>query len=52
MDKATAQNDRSVEEYTASLDEQTAKDSQVLVEMMRRIKRTRTKAVECRHNRV
>lgn len=37
MDKTTAQNDRSVKDYIASLDEQTAKDSQVLAEMMQRI---------------
>jgi hypothetical protein len=32
-----SQNDRSVNDYIASLDEQTAKDSQALVEMMQRI---------------
>jgi len=38
MDKTTAQNDRSVKDYIASLDdEQTVKDSQVLIEMMQRI---------------
>lgn len=37
MDKTTGQNDRSVEDYIASLnDEQTAKDSQVLLDMMQR----------------
>ena len=33
----TAKNDNSVNDYIASLDEQTAKDSQVLIEMMQRI---------------
>src|SRR5688500_19866448 len=33
----TPQNDSSVKDYIASLDEQTAKDSQVLIEMMQRI---------------
>jgi Domain of unknown function (DU1801) len=38
MDKSTAQNDNSVNDYLASLDnEQTVNDSQVLIEMMRRI---------------
>ena len=37
MDKMTAQNDNSVKDYIASLDEQTAKDSLVLIEMMQRI---------------
>lgn len=38
MDKNTAKNDSSVEAYLASLnDEQTLKDSQVLLEMMQRI---------------
>ncbi len=38
MDKMTTQNDRSVKDYIASLDdEQTAKDSLVLIEMMQRI---------------
>jgi hypothetical protein len=38
MDEATTQNDRSVENYIASLDdEQTLRDSQVLIDMMRRI---------------
>ena len=38
MDKMTAQNDSSVKDYIASLDdEQTKKDSQVLIEMMQRI---------------
>lgn len=38
MDKATSQNDRSVAGYISSIDdEQTKKDSQVLIEMMRRI---------------
>ncbi len=32
-----SQNDRSVEDYVASLDEQTVKDTQVLIEMMQRI---------------
>lgn len=33
----TAQNDSSVKDYIASLDEETAKDSQVVIQMMRRI---------------
>ena len=38
MDEATTQNGRSAENYIASLDdEQTARDSQVLIAMMRRI---------------
>src|SRR5258708_15901342 len=37
MDKITAQNNGSVEDYIASLDEQTVKESQVLIEMMQRI---------------
>ena len=37
MDKKSTQNDRPVKDYVASLDEQTAKDSQVLIEMMQRI---------------
>ena len=37
MDKMTAKNDNSVKNYIASLDEQTAKDSHVLIEMMQRI---------------
>jgi hypothetical protein len=38
MDKTTAQNDRSVKDYIASLDdEQTVNDSQALIDMMRRI---------------
>ena len=37
MDKTTAQNKDSVKDYIASLDEQTAKDSEVLIEMMQRI---------------
>ena len=38
MDKITSQNDRSVKDYIVSLDdEQTVKDSQVLIEMMQRI---------------
>jgi hypothetical protein len=38
MDKTTAHNDNSVREYIVSLDdEQTSKDCQVLLEMMRRI---------------
>jgi len=38
MDKMTAQNERSVKDYIASLnDEQTVKDSHVLIEMMQRI---------------
>jgi Domain of unknown function (DU1801) len=38
MDKITAQNDRSVKDYIASLDdEQTVRDCQVLIEMMQRI---------------
>src|SRR5688572_27012258 len=36
MDKTT-QNDSSVKDYIASLDEQTAKDAQVLTQMMQRI---------------
>jgi len=38
MDKITSQNDSSVKDYIVSLDdEQTLKDSQVLIEMMQRI---------------
>ena len=37
MDKATAQNDRSIKDFIASLNEQTAKDCQVLIEMMQRV---------------
>jgi hypothetical protein len=37
MDETTPQNDRSVNDYIASLDEQTVKDSQVLIEIMQRI---------------
>ncbi len=37
MDKIPAKNDNSVEDYIASLDEQTVKDSRVLLEMMQRI---------------
>ena len=37
MDKITAQNNGSIKDYIASLDEQTGKDSQVLIEMMQRI---------------
>src|SRR6476659_8912071 len=37
MDKMTTQNDSSVKDYIASLDEQTVKDSHVLIEMMQRI---------------
>ena len=38
MDKSSAQNDRSVKDYIASVgDAQTAKDSQVLIEMIQRI---------------
>ena len=37
MDNITAQNNGSVKDYIASLDEQTVKDSQVLIEMMQRI---------------
>ena len=38
MDKTSAQNNKSVKDYIASLgDEQTVKDSQALLEMMRRI---------------
>jgi hypothetical protein len=38
MDKMTAQNDHSVKDFVASLDdEQTAKDCRVLIEMMQRI---------------
>ena len=37
MDKVTAKNDDSAEHYTASLDEQTAKDSLTLIEMFQRI---------------
>jgi hypothetical protein len=37
MDKTTAQNNGSAKDYIASLDEQTAKDSEVLLEMMQRI---------------
>src|SRR6185369_1689332 len=37
MDKMSAKNDSSVKVYLASLDEQTVKDSLVLIEMMQRI---------------
>lgn len=37
MDKTTSQNNISAKDYLASLDEQTAKDSQVLIAMMQRI---------------
>jgi hypothetical protein len=37
MNKTTAENDRSVKDYLATLDEQTVKDTQILVEMMQRI---------------
>jgi hypothetical protein len=38
MDKISAQNDTSVKDYIASLDdEQTVKDSQALIEMLQRI---------------
>ncbi len=37
MNKITPKNDNSVKAYIASLDEQTVKDSQVLLEMMQRI---------------
>src|SRR5436190_222067 len=37
MDKMSAQNDNSVKDYIASLDEQTTKDYFVLIEMMQRI---------------
>lgn len=37
MDKTPSQDDKSVKDYIASLDEQTAKDTQVLMEMMQRI---------------
>ena len=37
MDEATTQDDISVKDYIASLDEQTAKDSQALLEMMWRV---------------
>lgn len=37
MNKIPGENDKLVKDYVASLDEQTAKDSQVLIEMMRRI---------------
>lgn len=37
MDKTTTPNDTSVKDYLASLDEQTAKDSHVLIEIMQRI---------------
>src|SRR5947209_1616790 len=37
MGNITAQNNGSVKDYLASLDEQTGKDSQVLIEMMQRI---------------
>jgi hypothetical protein len=37
MNKTATQDDRSVEDYIASLDEQTLKDTQVLIEMMQRI---------------
>lgn len=37
MDKKTSQNNRSVKNYISSLDEQTVKDSHVLIKMMQRI---------------
>lgn len=37
MDKTTTQNKASVNDYLDSLDEQTAKDSQAIIEMMQRI---------------
>jgi hypothetical protein len=37
MDKTTTQNKASAQDYIASLDKQTAKDSQVLIEMMQKI---------------
>jgi len=37
MNKITTQNDGSIQDYLASLDEQTVKDSQALIEMMQRI---------------
>src|SRR5258705_4576076 len=37
MDKTTPQNKASVKDYIASLDDETIKDSQVLLEMMQRI---------------
>ena len=37
MDNISAQNKGSVKDYIASFDEQTAKDSRVLIEMMQRI---------------
>jgi hypothetical protein len=37
MDRTTAENDSSVKDFIASLDEQSAKDCQVLIEMMERI---------------
>jgi hypothetical protein len=37
MDKTTSKNDSSIKEYLDSLDEQTGKDAQVLLEMMQRI---------------
>ena len=37
MDKTAPQNDRTVKDYVASLDEPTTKDTQVLIEMMQQI---------------
>ncbi|MEP7103262.1 MAG: DUF1801 domain-containing protein [Candidatus Dojkabacteria bacterium] len=37
MNKTTSKNDTSVKDYIASLDDETAKDSNVLLEMMQRI---------------
>ena len=37
MDRITAKNESSVKDYIASLDEQTVKDSHLLIEMMQRI---------------
>ena len=37
MDKTTTQKNNTVKDYLASLDEQTEKESQVLIEMMQRI---------------
>src|SRR5215831_7739164 len=37
MDQTSTQNNNSIRDYIASLDEQTAKDSQALIDMMQRI---------------
>jgi hypothetical protein len=43
MDKTTSQNGDSVKDYIASLDEQTGKDAQILLEMMERLSGSKPK---------